>query len=182
MDAVVGLLDGVRARGAFVLRMVLDPPWSMRIQDDAPLTLICQTTAGRPSSATAAERLARARRRRADPGHRALSLRRRPGHRAAGRHPSRQPLHDAAPVTTCGSRCRWGCARGATAPAGPTGRSICAYEGRSEVSARLLDALPTVLVLRATNGRPRWSICWPPKRATTVRARRPTSTGCSICF
>ena len=43
VDAVVGLLDGVRARGAFVLRMVLDPPWSMRIQDDAPLTLICQT-------------------------------------------------------------------------------------------------------------------------------------------
>ena len=43
MDAVVGLLDGVRARGAFVLRMVLDAPWSMRIQDDAPLTLICQT-------------------------------------------------------------------------------------------------------------------------------------------
>ncbi len=26
---------------------------------------------------------------------------------------------------------------------------VCAYEGRSEVSARLLDALPTVLVLRA---------------------------------
>jgi hypothetical protein len=26
---------------------------------------------------------------------------------------------------------------------------ICAYEGRSEVSARLLDALPSVLVLRA---------------------------------
>ncbi|MGZ6778011.1 MAG: cupin domain-containing protein, partial [Mycobacterium sp.] len=43
MDAVVGLLDGVRARGAFVLRMMLDPPWSMRIQDEAPLTLICQT-------------------------------------------------------------------------------------------------------------------------------------------
>ena len=43
MDAVVGLLDGVRARGAFVLRMMMDPPWSMSIRDDAPLTLICQT-------------------------------------------------------------------------------------------------------------------------------------------
>ena len=43
MDALVGLLDGVRAHGAFVLRMVLDPPWSMRIQDEAPLTLICVT-------------------------------------------------------------------------------------------------------------------------------------------
>ena len=44
MDALGGLLDGVRARGAFVLRLSLDPPWSMRIQDDAPLTLICMTT------------------------------------------------------------------------------------------------------------------------------------------
>ena len=43
MDAVVGLLDGVRARGAFVLRMMMDPPWSMSIRDEAPLTLICQT-------------------------------------------------------------------------------------------------------------------------------------------
>jgi hypothetical protein len=43
VDALVGLLDGVRARGAFVLRLSLDPPWSMRIQDEAPLTLICQT-------------------------------------------------------------------------------------------------------------------------------------------
>ena len=40
---MVGLLDGVRARGAFVLRMMMDPPWSMSIRDEAPLTLICQT-------------------------------------------------------------------------------------------------------------------------------------------
>src|SRR3954452_9587367 len=40
MDAVAGLLDGPRARGAFLLRSVLDPPWSMRIEDEAPLTLV----------------------------------------------------------------------------------------------------------------------------------------------
>jgi AraC-like DNA-binding protein len=40
MDAVAGLLDGPRARGAFLLRSVLDPPWSLRIQDRAPLTLV----------------------------------------------------------------------------------------------------------------------------------------------
>ncbi len=40
---MVGLLDGVRARGAFLLRMKMDPPWSMSIRDEAPLTLICQT-------------------------------------------------------------------------------------------------------------------------------------------
>ncbi len=40
MDAVAGLLDGPRARGAFVLRSLLAPPWSMRIEDRAPLTLV----------------------------------------------------------------------------------------------------------------------------------------------
>ena len=40
MDAVAGLLDGPRARGAFLLRSSLDPPWALRIQDEAPLTLV----------------------------------------------------------------------------------------------------------------------------------------------
>ncbi len=40
VDAVVGLLDGTRARSAFLLKIVLDAPWAMRIQDEAPLTLI----------------------------------------------------------------------------------------------------------------------------------------------
>ncbi|RCV51712.1 AraC family transcriptional regulator [Marinitenerispora sediminis] len=40
MDALAGLLDGPRARGAFLLRSVLSPPWSLRIEDRAPLTLM----------------------------------------------------------------------------------------------------------------------------------------------
>ena len=40
MDAIAGLLDGPRARGAFLLRSTLDPPWSLRIEDEAPLTLV----------------------------------------------------------------------------------------------------------------------------------------------
>ena len=40
MDALAGLLDGPRARGAFLLRSVLNPPWALRIQDRAPLTLL----------------------------------------------------------------------------------------------------------------------------------------------
>ncbi|MET1072010.1 MAG: AraC family transcriptional regulator, partial [Umezawaea sp.] len=35
-----GLLDGPRARGAFLLRTAVDPPWSMRVQDEAPLTVV----------------------------------------------------------------------------------------------------------------------------------------------
>jgi AraC-like DNA-binding protein len=40
MDSIAGLLDGPRARGAFLLRSVLAPPWSLRIEDEAPLTLV----------------------------------------------------------------------------------------------------------------------------------------------
>lgn len=40
MDHLAALLDGPRARGAFLLRVLLDPPWAMRVQDEAPLTLL----------------------------------------------------------------------------------------------------------------------------------------------
>lgn len=40
MDGLGGLLDGPRARGAFVLRSTMDPPWSLRIEDEAPLTIV----------------------------------------------------------------------------------------------------------------------------------------------
>ncbi|ONH54702.1 AraC family transcriptional regulator [Frankia sp. CcI49] len=40
MDALAELLDQPRARGAFVLRSILSPPWSLRIEDRAPLTLV----------------------------------------------------------------------------------------------------------------------------------------------
>jgi AraC-like DNA-binding protein len=40
MDALAGLLDGPRARDAFLLRAVLAPPWSLEIRDEAPLSLI----------------------------------------------------------------------------------------------------------------------------------------------
>lgn len=43
MDALADLLDGPRARGAFVMRSLLDPPWSLRIQDRAPLTVVVVT-------------------------------------------------------------------------------------------------------------------------------------------
>jgi AraC-like DNA-binding protein len=39
MDGLAGLLDGPRARGAFLLRVLLDPPWSIRLDDEAPLSL-----------------------------------------------------------------------------------------------------------------------------------------------
>lgn len=43
MDALDGLLDGPRARDAFLLRIVLDPPWSLSVEDESPLTLLAVT-------------------------------------------------------------------------------------------------------------------------------------------
>jgi AraC-like DNA-binding protein len=40
VDALAGLLDGPRARGAFLLRAIMDPPWCLRAVDEAPLALI----------------------------------------------------------------------------------------------------------------------------------------------
>ncbi|MFF4032955.1 AraC family transcriptional regulator [Streptomyces sviceus] len=40
MDALAGLLEGPRARGAFMIRACFDPPWAVRIEDRAPLTVM----------------------------------------------------------------------------------------------------------------------------------------------
>lgn len=39
MDALAGLLEGPRASGAFMLRITMNPPWSIRVQDESPLAL-----------------------------------------------------------------------------------------------------------------------------------------------
>ncbi len=44
MDALAALLDGPRARGAFLLRSVMSPPWSIRVLAESPLTLIAMVT------------------------------------------------------------------------------------------------------------------------------------------
>ncbi|GGZ97969.1 AraC family transcriptional regulator [Streptomyces subrutilus] len=40
MDALTGLLEGPKARGAFLLKSVFNPPWSLRVQDRAPLSVV----------------------------------------------------------------------------------------------------------------------------------------------
>jgi AraC-like DNA-binding protein len=37
---LTGLLDGARARGAFVLRTIQNPPWSVQVRDSAPLSVV----------------------------------------------------------------------------------------------------------------------------------------------
>jgi AraC-like DNA-binding protein len=148
MDALSGLLDGPRAQGAFLLRSVLDPPWSMRIQDQAPLTLIALVRGQAwlvPDSGDAV----------------ALP----PGDVAVVRGPDPYTVADdpATPpqiVIHPGNRCttpegedlveamEWlGVRTFGNSPAGSTVLLSGTYELRGEVSGRLLRVLPTLLVL-----------------------------------
>jgi AraC-like DNA-binding protein len=148
VDAVVGLLDGMRARGAFLLRMKMNPPWSMSIRDEAPLTLICQTQGnavivGESSGIT---RLA--------PGD--VALTRGTESYLFADDPATSPMVVIHPGQRCttllGEDLRFEMSLGVrtwgNSATAATTSLICAYEGRSEVSDRLLAALPTVLVLR----------------------------------
>ncbi|NAZ87083.1 AraC family transcriptional regulator [Kineococcus indalonis] len=40
MELPAGCFDGPRARGAFVLRVVMEPPWAVRVADEAPLSAV----------------------------------------------------------------------------------------------------------------------------------------------
>ncbi|MBI3225050.1 MAG: AraC family transcriptional regulator [Mycolicibacterium cosmeticum] len=146
MDALSGLLDGVRARGAFVLRLSLDPPWSMRIQDGA-LTLICQTAGTSVIVTDEGDEFP------LSPGDIALAS----GacHYLFACSPEVAPqlvIHPGQRCTTlAGEDMRFALSVGVrtwgNSAAGADGVVIGAYEGRSEVSSRLLRALPPVLVV-----------------------------------
>ena len=147
MDAVAGLLDGPRARGAFLLRTQLAPPWSMRIADEAPLCLIAMTRGEAwliPEDGEAV-RLGR-------------------GDVAVVRGPDAYTLADdprtpPQVIILPGNRCvtpdgqevelmsfmgvrTWG-----NSPVGSTVMLSGTYELEGEVSRRLLNALPPLLVL-----------------------------------
>ncbi len=147
MDAVAALLDGPRARGAFLLRSVMDPPWSLRIRDEAPLTLVAVVDgeAWILPDGGAAERL-----RRGD-----VAIVRGPGHYTVADGPATPPqvvIHpgqrcttpdgeDLGPMRDLGVR-TWG-----NRPDGATVLLTGTYAMDGEVSRRLLRALPPLLVL-----------------------------------
>jgi AraC-like DNA-binding protein len=148
MDEVAGLLDGPRARSAFLLRTSVDPPWALRVQDEAPLTLVavvrgsawvlsdvaaaCRLTAGDvavlrgPDPYVVAD----------DPGTAPQAIIH-PGQRCTT--PDGQELgqlHDLGVRT-------WG-----NAPGGATTLLTGTYQEHGEVGRRLLRALPPLLVLQ----------------------------------
>jgi AraC-like DNA-binding protein len=128
--------------------MMMDPPWSMSIRDEAPLTLICQTHG---SAAIVGESSGTVRLGAGD-----VALTRGSEQYVFADDPATTPMVVIHPGQRCtslsGDDLRFEMSLGVrtwgNSVSGATRSVICAYEGRSEVSARLLDALPTVLVLR----------------------------------
>jgi AraC-like DNA-binding protein len=148
MDAIVGLLDGPRARGAFLLRALMDPPWSVRVEDEAPLSLLAMVRGDAwvvPDGPGERVHLG--------PGDVAITR---------GRDPYTFADDPATPpqvVIHPGERCTtpdgqdlaqamdlgvrtWG-----NSPEGSTVMLIGTYQMRGEISERLLAALPPLLVL-----------------------------------
>lgn len=155
MDELTGLLDGPRARGAFLLRALMDPPWCIRVQDEAPLTLVAMMR----GSAWVIP----------DDGD-AVPLR--PGDVAILRGPDPYLVadHTSTPVQVIinpGQHCvgpggedlagsmelgvrTWG-----NSPAGNSTMLVGTYQQLGEVGRRLLDALPAVAVLSDDDWDPR---------------------------
>jgi AraC-like DNA-binding protein len=147
MDSVAGLLDGPRAREAFLLRSVMDPPWSLRIQDEAPLTLVAMVR-GEASILPDAEDPVRL-----GPGD--VAVLRGPDPYTVADDPATPPqavIHpgqrcttpegeELAGMTDLGVRTWGNSADGATMMLTGT------YQMDGEVSGRLLRALPALLVV-----------------------------------
>ena len=152
MDALVGFLEGPRARGAFLLRSMLDPPWSLRIQDEAPLTIVAMVRGEAwiafddaephrletgdvaivrgPEPYTVADDLA-------TPPHVVIH----PGQRCTT--PDGESLAEAMDL---GVR-TWG-----NSPNGSTIMLTGTYQAAGEISQRLLDALPPLALFARTRG------------------------------
>jgi len=149
MDALAGLLDGPRARGAFLLRMVMEPPWSVHIDDRAPLCLMCVTT-GEAWIAPAAGEPVRLR-----PGD--VAVARGPESYTVSHAPGAEAQARIGPGGTChtlrgeplAQSMRLGVRTWGNAPDGETSVLIGTYRMKGEVSGRLLDALPPLLHLPA---------------------------------
>ncbi|MFD9962457.1 AraC family transcriptional regulator [Amycolatopsis sp. NPDC058986] len=149
MDPLAALLDGPRAHGAFLLRSLLTPPWCLRIEDRAPLTVIAVVRGEAWVVPDEDDGV------RLGPGD--LAIARGPDPYLVADHPATPPQA----VIHPGQECRtpegehltdlgdvgvrtWG-----SGTDGPLDMLTGTYPVAGEVSRRLLAALPPLLVLRA---------------------------------
>ena len=148
MDAIAGLLDGPRARRAFLLRCSMNPPWALHIQDEAPLSLVAMLRGSACFVIDGCEPVW------LGTGDVAILLG--PDHYLFADDPATAPqaiIHPGQRCTTPDGReipqmRSFGVRRWGNTPDGATEVLTGTYNFEGEVSRRLLDALPQQLVLR----------------------------------
>ena len=148
MDAIAGLLDGPRAREAFLLRAVMDPPWSMRIRDEAPLTVVAMVSGTAWVLFDGDEPVP------LGPGD--VAIIRGPEHYTMADDPTTDPdivIHEDQRCETSDGRplvdtMAQGVRTWGNAADGGTVMLVGSYNLGGEVSGRLLRALPQLIVLR----------------------------------
>ncbi|MEM9516150.1 MAG: AraC family transcriptional regulator [Actinomycetota bacterium] len=147
MDPLTGLLDSPRARGAFVIRMVMQAPWGVRVLDRAPLTIAAVTAGEAWVSPSAGEpRLLR---------RGEIAVCRGPEPYDLSDRPDTQPEVIVHPGQRCEDRLgrsleepfmrgvrTWG-----NSPDGDLEMIVGTYEHLGESGRRLLDALPPFFVV-----------------------------------
>ncbi len=147
MDALEGLLEGPRAKGAFMIRACFDPPWSVRIEDRAPLSVMVMLRGEGWLIPDEGERL------RMRPGE--IAIARGPDPYVCADDPSTPPRAVIFPGGRCeapdGSEMKDYLDLGTRTWGGRTDGSavmlVGTYQMQGELSTRLLDALPPQLVL-----------------------------------
>ncbi|MGW4522151.1 AraC family transcriptional regulator [Amycolatopsis sp. NPDC004378] len=149
MDPLAALLDGPRAHGAFLLRSVMTPPWSLRIEDHAPLTVVSVVRGEAWIVPDAGEAVL------LSEGD--VAIARGPAPYLVADHPSTPPQA----VILPGQECRTPEGGHLTAYAdlgvrtwgtgGPVDLLTGTYGMEGEISKKLLAALPTLIVLRAAD-------------------------------
>ncbi|MPV51250.1 helix-turn-helix domain-containing protein [Pseudactinotalea sp. HY160] len=151
MDALAGFLTGPRAVGAFLLRTQMDPPWALRIRDEAPLTILSVV---RGSGCICFDDAAP---HAIDAGDTAIV--RGPDHYTVGDSPGTAPQAIIGPGESCtsvdGGDVSESMNRGVRTWGNSTSGTVVlltgTYTGDGEVSRRLLHALPRLIVLRGEN-------------------------------
>lgn len=147
MDALAGLLEGPRARGAFMIRAAFDPPWCVRVEDRAPLTVMLMVRGrawitpgeGEPLLLRAGD----------------LAIARGPDPYTCADDPGTAPQAVILPGGECAYpdgrslQGHWdlGVRSWGDRPDGSTVLLIGTYMMRGEIGGRLLDALPPLLSL-----------------------------------
>ncbi|MBT8429208.1 MAG: cupin domain-containing protein, partial [Gammaproteobacteria bacterium] len=147
MDALGGLLDAPRARGAFALRTAMRSPWSLRILAASPVTLIAGVTGNFWVVPEKGEPV------RIGPGD--IAITRGPDCYNVADSPTTPPSVIIHPGQRCcdleGSSLSEEMTHGVRTwgndPGGDTVFLVGAYEHLSDISDRLLRALPPVLSL-----------------------------------